>query len=61
MLVQRIMWNWKVGVVPFVLGCIAALIFGQAWFSSYGIWIMLVLIAITVVWARYLFQKGMIK
>ena len=47
--------------MPFVLGCIAALIFGQAWFSSYGIWIMLVLIAITVVWARYLFQKGMIK
>lgn len=61
MLVQRIMGNWKVGVVPFILGCIAALIFGQKWYSSNGLYIMLVLIAITVAWAYWLYKKGQIK
>ncbi len=61
MLVQRIMGNWKVGVVPFILGCAAALIFGQQWYSSNGLYIMLVLIAITVAWAYWLYKKGQIK
>lgn len=61
MLMQRIMGNWKVGIVPFILGCISALIFGQKWFSSNGLYIMLVLIAITVAWAYWLYKKGQIK
>lgn len=61
MLVQRIMSNWKVGLLPFVLGCIAALVFGQKWYSANGLYIMLVLIAITVAWAYWLYKKGQIK
>lgn len=61
MLVQRIMANWKVGVLPFILGCASAFIFGQAWYSKNGLYIMLVLIAITIAWAYYLFKKGKIQ
>lgn len=61
MLVQRIMTNWKVGIVPFVLGLISAFVFGLAWFNKYGLYIMLVLIVITVAWAYYLFKKKIIK
>ena len=61
MLFQRIMANWKVGVVPFILGCLAAILFGQAWYSKNGLYIMLVLIAITVGWAYCLYKKGKIQ
>lgn len=61
MLVQRIMSNWKVGVVPFILGLASAFIFGLAWFNKFGLYIMLVLIAITVAWAYWLFKKDIIK
>ncbi len=61
MLMQRIMWNWKIGIVPFVLGLASAFIFGLEWFNAYGVWIMLVLIAITVVWAKVLHDKGVVK
>ena len=61
MLIQRIMGNWKVGILPVILGCIAALVFGQGWFKTYGLYIMLVLIAITVAWAHWLYKKGHIK
>lgn len=60
MLVQRIMANWKVGVMPFVLGCLTAFLFGQAFFNKNGLYIMLVLIVITVAWAYYLYKKGKI-
>lgn len=61
MLVQRIMANWKVGVLPFVLGCLVALVAGQGWYSSNGLYIMLALIAITVAWAYWLYKKGRIQ
>lgn len=61
MLVQRVMVNWKVGVVPFIFGCLLALIFGLTWFNKYGLYIMLVLIAITVAWAYFLYKNGKIK
>lgn len=61
MLVQQIMANWKVGVLPFILGCLVALVAGQSWYSSNGLYIMLVLIAITVAWAYWLYEKGRIQ
>lgn len=61
MLIQRIMANWKVGVVPFILGLASAFLFGVKWFSKYGLYIMLVLIAITVAWAYYLYKKKIIE
>ena len=61
MLMTRILVDWRIGVVPVVLGFASAVIFGQAWFSTYGVWVMLVLIAITVVWSRFLYNKGIVK
>ena len=61
MLVQRIMANWKVGVLPFILGLASAFVFGLKWFNKFGLYIMLVLIAITVAWAYYLYKKKLIK
>lgn len=61
MLFQRIMANWKVGIVPFILGCLSAVLFGQAWYSKNGLYIMLILIAITVAWAYFLYKKGKIQ
>lgn len=61
MLVQRIMANWKVGVLPFILGCLVAFVAGQRWYSSNGLYIMLALIAITVAWAYWLYKKGRIE
>lgn len=59
-MVQIIMGNWKVGIVPLVLGCLTAFLFGQAFFNKNGLYIMLILIAITVAWAYYLYKKGKI-
>ena len=61
MLFQRIMADWKVGIVPFILGCLAAILFGQAWYSKNGLHIMLVLIAITVAWSYFLYKKSQKK
>lgn len=60
MLAQRFLHNWKVGVMPFVVGCAIAFIFGQQFFAQYGLYLMLVLIALTIAWAYYLFKKGKI-
>jgi len=59
--IQDIQANWKVGIVPFILGCLSAVLFGQAWYSKNGLYIMLVLIAITVAWAYFLYKKGKIQ
>ena len=61
MLMQRIMANWKVGIMPFLLGCASAFLFGQAWYNKNGLYIMLVLIAVTIAWAYYLYKKGKIQ
>ena len=37
MLMTRILIDWRIGIVPCVLGFGAALVFGQAWFSANGV------------------------
>ena len=44
-----------------ILGCLAAILFGQAWYSKNGLYIMLVLIAITVAWSYFLYKKSQKK
>lgn len=60
MLAQRFLAGWKVAILPFILGCATAFIFGQQFFGKYGLYIMLILIGITIAWARYLFNRGKI-
>lgn len=57
MLMQRILINWKVGALCFALACGTAIAFGQGWYGKNGIWVMLVLIAVGVSFAYFLFKN----
>ncbi|MFR5600951.1 MAG: hypothetical protein ACLTKI_00650 [Lachnospiraceae bacterium] len=58
MTVQRVLKSPKVAAVPYTLAILIFLIMGRAWGMANGVWIMLALIVLTVVWARFLYNRG---
>lgn len=48
----------KVASLPYALAAVIVLVMGPAWFNGNALWMMILLIIVAVLWAKYLFQKG---